>query len=402
MKYRLEILVLLLLASYINYLDRVSISFSILELESGFQITDQQFGFIFSAFGIGYLLMMFFNGMIIDRFGSIRVWAVSSIFWGIFMGLTGFAQNFTELLIVRFFLGMAEAFHFPALIKTIADWMDPKLRVRSIAIGILGIPIALIFGGPFITSLIRLFGFREMFMIIGGLGVLWGFAWIYCFLSKENPEYNKKGLLHDTKKEIPWKSFFSSGYFIANCFIVFALTCIYFFIVSWLPGYLEKVYNVSLNDLGLLTAIPWTVAALFSIILGILSDSVYKESGSLRLSRTYPIVFASLIVSACFFLVSFMPGLELDLTFLSIGLGFTFAMLPMIHATNADLFKVHVATAEAIMMCFIAIAAILSPAIAGIFIDKTGNFQAAMLLSSLLALASAILAFIFQRRKKNS
>jgi MFS transporter, ACS family, hexuronate transporter len=76
-----KIVVFIFIITIINYFDRSAISYAILPLEKTFNINHQQFGFIASAFGIGYFLMCFFAGLLVDRFGPIKMWGISAIVW---------------------------------------------------------------------------------------------------------------------------------------------------------------------------------------------------------------------------------------------------------------------------------------------------------------------------------
>lgn len=393
------ILILIVFASFINYLDRSAIPYSIIQIQHDLSITNQQFGYIASAFGLGYLIMMFLAGVFVDKFGSVKVWAVSAVFWSIIIAITGFARNFTELLALRFLLGLAEACHFPALLKTIADWIDPQLRVRSIAIGVLGVPLAFIIGGPFIASLIDTHGWRYMLLILGCYGFVWAAVWSFCFIGKKNPHLNEPGLEHDEKKKIPWKSFFSSSFFLSNCAVGFGFGYVFFFILTWLPGYFQIAHKLNLDQMSLLAIFPWLAGAIIAVLVGMYSDFLHKKTSSLRISRTYPTIVCLLAISLCFLIVSMTRELYVDVLFISIGFGCAFAIMPLIHALNSDLYQVHVGTAQGIMMCFVALAAVISPSIGGFLIQKTGHFQSMLFSASVIPLITAFIAFIFQKEK---
>ena len=73
-RFSFSILLFVFTITVINYLDRSAISFAILPLREQLGISNEEYGWIASAFGVGYLFMCVFGGIIIDRFNPIKVW----------------------------------------------------------------------------------------------------------------------------------------------------------------------------------------------------------------------------------------------------------------------------------------------------------------------------------------
>ncbi len=53
------------------------------------------------------------------------------LIWGVFAVLSGLVQNFTQLLIVRFLLGVAEGGIWPAILVLISHWFPARERARA-------------------------------------------------------------------------------------------------------------------------------------------------------------------------------------------------------------------------------------------------------------------------------
>lgn len=58
------------------------------------QLSAVSMGYIFSAFGWAYLLMQIPGGMLLDKFGSKKVYTYSLFFWSLFTFLQGFVDMF--------------------------------------------------------------------------------------------------------------------------------------------------------------------------------------------------------------------------------------------------------------------------------------------------------------------
>ena len=94
--------------------------------------------------------------------------------------------------------------------------------------------------------------------------------------------------------------------------------------------------------------------------------------------------------------------LELDIFFLSLGLGFAFSANALYFNIAADLFKNKSGTAMGVMTAFFAFSGVASPSITGWVTQKTGSFNSAIYLLFILSIISTCISFFFQfeSRKK--
>ena len=108
LSFQWKIVLLITIITVINFIDRSSISFAIGPIEQNFGITNAQFGVIASAFSLGYIVMTFCGGILVDKFGTIGIWALSAILWSIATMLIATAESFWQFFWLRVFLGVAE------------------------------------------------------------------------------------------------------------------------------------------------------------------------------------------------------------------------------------------------------------------------------------------------------
>src|SRR5271156_3671496 len=113
--YRWVVAAMIFFITLVNFIDRSAISFVIEPLKKEFHFTDTQFGMILSAFGVGYVLLTVFGGWLGDVWGTRVVWPLAAIAWSLCVGFLGFASGFWSFIWLRFFLGVAEGPHFPAM-----------------------------------------------------------------------------------------------------------------------------------------------------------------------------------------------------------------------------------------------------------------------------------------------
>src|SRR5580692_9019138 len=96
LSFQWKIVLLIMIITVINFIDRSSISFAIGPIEKEFGITNAQFGVIASAFSLGYVVMTFCGGIFVDKYGTIGIWALSAILWSIATMLLSTAQSFWQ------------------------------------------------------------------------------------------------------------------------------------------------------------------------------------------------------------------------------------------------------------------------------------------------------------------
>src|SRR5579883_1715334 len=271
-----KIIVFLLIITIINYIDRGSISFAIKPIESEFGLNNTDFGWISSAFFIGYLLMTFFGGILVDRFGTVGVWSIGAILWSIVMMLLGLADGFWSFFVLRLALGFTEGIHFPALLRTVSNWLPEAWRARAASFGLFGVPLASIIGSPLTSYLIYALNWRLMFVILGSLGIIWAFCWVFLFRKHPKALFSSVSStsLYFTlgkKKKLPWKPLLTNRTFLLSCLTFFAFGYTVLFALMWLPGYFAQTFNSSTLSLGFLVIPPWVCAGILLLFGGWLS-----------------------------------------------------------------------------------------------------------------------------------
>jgi len=403
--YRWFITSLICFITLVNFIDRSAISFVISPLKQEFHFTDTQFGLILSAFGMGYVLLTAFGGWMVDVWGSRLIWSVAAIAWSLCVGLLGFASGFWGFIGLRFLLGVTEGPHFPAMTRTISDWLPPAERARALSLGLVAIPLSAVIGAPITSYLVVDLGWRMMFFVISALGIVWGLVWYWLFRDRpeESPfvgEAERQLIaaqpMQKAKKEtIDWRFILTHPALIANNIAYFAFGYMLFFATLWLPGYFLSQHGLNLKSVGWYLTIPWLVGALFLKAGGFISDWLYKKTGSSRLSRSHVIWSSQLLASVFFVLLSFADTLTSSLIFLSLGLGFGLMPQPAFFSINIDVAKERAGSAQGIMSSALSLAGIIAPVLTGWLIDLTGNYKGAFLLLAGLTAIAVVAVVLF-------
>jgi len=405
--YRWIIIALAFLAIIINYLDRTALSYAITPLQETFNLNNADFGLIASAFGIGYLIMTVGGGILVDKFGTRKIWSIFAIIWSCACILIGFATGFIWLFIFRLTLGIAEGPGFPALTRVCADWLPLNERARALAFGLAAVPFASVIGAPLISHLIAFVGWRSMFWILGVFGILWGFLWYALFRDrpKESQYVSTEELAYIhlehganlQKEKTSWHFILFNRTLMINNYAFFAFGYLLFFAITWLPGYLEQTYHLHIKSVGWFLILPWLTATLFILLGGIICDKLWQKTQSIRISRSHIIWICQILSVICFIPVIFSPSLTVSLICISLGVGFGLMPNAAFYAINADLAFDKAATSLGVMDAFFALAGIIAPALTGWLTHFSGNFSSAFILVMLLTFSSSLLIVIYQK-----
>ncbi|EAA8417810.1 MFS transporter [Salmonella enterica subsp. enterica] len=175
----LHIIPATILVYIVAYMDRTNIAIGIAGgMDEDLGMTASFAGLVAGIFFIGYIFLQIPGGQIAERLSAKKLIAWTIVAWGGFALLTGFVQTPTQLLIIRFVLGVAEGAVYPAILALIGHWFPNEERARAIAYFQMNLAVASIITGPLSGWLIETYGWREMFIIEGLLSLGLLFVWL--------------------------------------------------------------------------------------------------------------------------------------------------------------------------------------------------------------------------------
>jgi MFS transporter, ACS family, hexuronate transporter len=183
------------LSSFLNYLDRQLLNAAAPMIKQEFQLNNEQFSWLILGFSITYGLSAIFVGWWMDRVGlnigimtAVAVWSLVGI-------ATGFAGSFTMLLLCRAALGFAEAGSIPGFGKANASYLKSSELALGTGMNQLGLSVAGM-AAPFLVGKYAAdFGWRPLYIGAGLLGFLWIplWWWISRAIPPSNPVAKSPG-----------------------------------------------------------------------------------------------------------------------------------------------------------------------------------------------------------------
>ncbi|RCW43203.1 sugar phosphate permease [Halopolyspora algeriensis] len=269
------------------YLDRSNFSIAVAGgMEEDLGITGAMSALIGASFFLGYCLFQI-PGTIYAERRSVRdlvFWC--TLAWGLLATVQGLLHSAVWLIVVRFLLGAVEAAVLPAMVVFLARWFTKRERGSANAILILGNPITVMWLNAVSGYIIELTSWREMFILEGLPAVLWAF--VFRALVTDHPGQAK--WLNTPEKEsvttaleaergstTPARSFGEAmrSRAVVLLSIQYLLWSIGVYgLVFWLPSMVSAGTGQEIGMTGLLSAIPFAVAALLMVANSRASDRV--------------------------------------------------------------------------------------------------------------------------------
>ncbi len=288
--------------SMLLYVDRVAISTARGPITSELGLSDTQFGWVLSAFALGYALLQAPAGLIADRYGA--RFALTSVvaLWSVFTALTGVARGYVALLVYRFLFGAGEAGAYPTCARAFYNWLPVDERGLAQGINFSGARLGAAFALPAVAWLVGAAGWRTSFYLLGAAGVGYAALWWWWFrdLPDEHSAVSaaertliaeRRGAVSKEVAAAPLR--FSALVRSENVWIAmgqyFASNFTFFFCLTWLFPYLQRTYGLQAMQAGLLSSAPLIGGAIGNWVGGTVVDWLYRR-GRWRLSRQLPAV----------------------------------------------------------------------------------------------------------------
>jgi ACS family hexuronate transporter-like MFS transporter len=279
---RWVIAVWLTLSTILNLVDRQTLSVLAPFLRDKFQMSQQGYANVVTAFLVSYTVMYTVGGAFVDWIGERIGMAVCILWWSVCTMLTGLAQGVWSLGAIRFLLGLGEPGNYPAALRATVRWFPKDERGLPIALFSSGSAVGNIIAPPMIAGVTLLFGWRSAFFLPGFLGLLWlaGWLWIY----KQPKHY--PGITHEELSRLQdkddsesaasglkrWASLLKERNVLALLLARFVSDPVWYFYIFWIPEYLRRERGFSLAEIGLYAWIPFVAGAVGGMVGGGASD----------------------------------------------------------------------------------------------------------------------------------
>jgi sugar phosphate permease len=393
------VLFLLCVMYLITYIDRVNISTAAVVIKVEFGLSNTELGLIFSAFAYPYAIFQIIGGWVGDRFGPRRTLFACGLIWALATILTGFTGGIVSLFLFRVMLGFGEGATFPTATRAMQYW-TPASR-RGFAQGLTHSFAR--FGNavtpPLVAWLMSLYSWRGSFIILGGISLIWVIVWLWYF--RDDPK-DHAGITEaelatlpvrptTTRQTVPWGALVPRILPVTLVYFCYGWTLWLF--LSWIPLFFINSYKLDIKQSAIFSLGVFLAGVIGDTLGGVVSDWLYHKTGNVRFARLSVILvgFAGAFAS----LVPMLYIHDLNTIALCLSAGFFFAELIIgpIWSIPMDIAPKYSGTGSGIMNTGSAVAAIISPVVAGILIDKTGYWELPFIVTMGLLALGGVLSF---------
>jgi MFS family permease len=278
-------LTLLVISVCINYADRGSLGVAAKSVSSELQIIPRHLGYLLAAFSLTYAFGQLVSAKAIDRWNVNWVFAAGFLLWSAATGLTGLANSFAAILTLRLVLGISESIAYPAYSKMVVISFPEELRGTSNALIDAGSKLGPALGVLFGVKMIQWYSWRGMFLIMGGVSLLWLVPWTA--VAAKLPSQT-----HIASSDPPFIPSFreiaSHRAFWGTAIGLFCGNYTWFVFLNWLPYYFETQRHYTHDRLAVFGSLPFWTLAVSSLLFGCLADLIIRRIGNAgRIRQTF-------------------------------------------------------------------------------------------------------------------
>ncbi len=264
-------------------------------MQADLAFSDTAYGIGAGIFFIGYFFFEVPSNLLMRRVGA-RLWiARIMIVWGLVSAASMFVNSVASFYVLRFLLGVAEAGFFPGIIWYLTQWYTRAHRAQIIALFMTAIAVSGVIGGPLsgwildvMEGVSGLRGWRWLYLLEGLPSVVVGFVVLRylddgphtaTWLTPEERALVQRRLAEDEEQKQAAGATahrvgdaFRSGRVWACCAIYFGAVMGIYGVTFWLPQIISETITRDPFTIGLVSTIPWGVAAVAMVLVGRHSD----------------------------------------------------------------------------------------------------------------------------------
>ncbi|HEV2401086.1 MAG TPA: MFS transporter [Candidatus Sulfotelmatobacter sp.] len=396
----------LFLLYIVAYLDRINVSFGVLQMRDQLGLSDRVYGRAAGIFFAGYFLFQLPSNLVLEKFGVRRWISALMIAWGVISCLMIFIRGPISFYSMRFLLGAAEAGFFPGMILYMRRWFPASARARAVAWFMTANPLAGVVGSPISGTLLGfhgagLAGWQWMFLIEGLPAILFGAA-VFATLSDHphEPHWLKgeertwllETLERERQSEPPvaksdfWRVLVSPRIYLLSI-IYFGVSTTMYGVTLWLPSVIRVFSGLNYFWTGMVAILPFLATVLIMVWVGMRSD----KTGERRWHTAIPAFTAA----AGLVFAAYAGSTTVVVAGLAIGLAFAEGMCgPFWAMATSSMSGLSAAAGIAVINSLANLGGYFGPDIIGFFRTENGGFRGGLLAIAAVLLISGTVALV--------
>lgn len=390
------IVALLFLATFLNYLDRQTLSILKPVVKAEFGLDDAGYATLVNIFTFCYAAAYIGSGWVVDRLGARLALTLFLLGWSAATIACGLARSFFAFAAFRALLGIMEPGNFPAMIRATALWAPLKQRGFLMSLAGAGGTVGAVAAAPLIAWLASSHSWHAAFILPGIAGVVLAFVWWGVFREPDatvSPEADRPPAV----TPLPWRALWGQRALWGVVLARLISDPVWYFCLFWMPGYFQEQRGLSLRAAGMVGWIPFLAGNLGALALAAFSDRLARRGMDSLLARKRILIGAACAAPLIAF-VPHTPDLVLTVTLLSLAAVICLTWLLLLMPVIADTFPAgNVASVWAIAGAFGAVGAMVFNYFVGRVSSALGGAPLFLVLGGLHLIAAFVMTMLVRR-----
>jgi ACS family hexuronate transporter-like MFS transporter len=394
--------VLLLLATMINYMDRLTINLTAKRIQEELVLSNLEYGLVEGAFGIAFACGSLVLGWMADRWNVRWIYPATLFVWSAAGAATGFAGGLAGLMAARAVLGFAEAGNWPCGLRTTQRILPPK--DRPLGNGLLQSGTAL--GSILVPGVVAFFvsgpgTWRLPFFFVGAVGMAWVFLWLGSVRAADltpAPRGSEAVAVPGQVEERPrsvW-AVYADPRFVVLIVITVSINQTWHFLRVWLPKCLQEQYHYPEGEVLGFTTAYYVAAGVGSLVSGAVALRLAR--GRLGVHGSRVVTFAGFTLLTLLTLGAFWLPAGPVLLALLLLVGFAaLGLYPVYYSLSQELTVRHQGKVNGLLGCTTWCASALMHPLVGGWLDRTNDYRTALALAGILPVAGLVALVLLWR-----
>lgn len=326
-------------------------------------LSQAEAGGFMSAFFLGYLLTQIPGGMLADRFGVRQVIAGSLLCAGTFTLAFAWVSSYVAGLSLRFMAGLGSGAILATAVKAVYNHFSPASRATAMGFFMTSLPAGLMLANLISPQVAASFGWRASFFAAGGLTLLsMGLSW--GLLPRDSTESSQ-----EWQPMQQMKSLFKNRALLMTAAVGFCAMWATWGLLTWNNSFLHKGLHLSLEESGKIMAMFGLGALIGQPLAGTLADRF-----ALKRKQVGMFILFGLGLLLLLYGQNRSSGMVYLFAPLLGAAAFIFG--PVLNTYISELVEAEqVGTAIGFCNAVWQIGSLVSPVLAGMILDYTGNYN---------------------------
>ena len=392
------IMLILLMATMINYMDRVTLSNASVRVMDELGLTKKQYGDLEVAFGCAFGIGALVFGFLADRFSVFWLYPLALAGWSLMGVASGLTHGYPALLVCRTLLGLFEAGHWPCALKTTFALLDEKDRTLGNSVLQSGASIGAVITPQLMKVLMTAQpgSWRTAFVIVGAAGMIWIVLW-FAFLRPRDLVVTRASVSTGDNREL-WAILRGSRFW-ALAIVIIGIHVIWQLYRAWLTQFLVTGRGYTEAEALNFNSLYFISTDVGCILAGVISLWLIRR-WAIDPHRARRLVFTGgCVLTSCSVFIPWLPkGWILLAILLIIGAG-ALALYPCYYSFVQELSDKHVGRLSGILAMWVWIATSPMHHYYGAYVDRTKSYDMGLLVAGLVPWVSFIALWLLWRPK---